>query len=377
MQRRDWLSLSGASLLTWTSLTRAALAQAPDVHLPPTRLAMAWRTAQPPAGQAADRVGILLLDWNDATARVLVDLEAPGRAHGLLALADGGFLAVAGRPGRWLLHCDRDGQVRQRLDLQAESPPRTFNGHVELADDGSSLYTTETDVGDGSSWISVRDPATLRRRGAWPLPGLDAHQLLCDGTEALMVAMGGLPRDAAGRKIHLDRMAPALLRVSTRDGSVLGRWTLDDPRLSLRHLAWAEPAPGQRLLGVALQAEHDQPTERQRAPVLAIWNGHGLHLPTHDAQAGGYAGDIAATDQGLVLSSEKTGRALLWQPQRPGRLQLVAQLGEVCALATAPQDGALVLGARLGLGRWSTRTAANLIAWPPDMAPDNHAVVLA
>ena len=39
---------------------------------------------------------------------------------------------------------------------------------------------------------------------------------------SLMVANGGIPRDAEGRKIELERMAPSLVRLDPRGGELLG-----------------------------------------------------------------------------------------------------------------------------------------------------------
>ena len=45
------------------------------------------------------------------------------------------------------------------------------------------------------------------------------------------------------------------------------RWTLADPWLSLRHLAWH---PASATLGIAMQAEHPRQADRREAPVLAL-----------------------------------------------------------------------------------------------------------
>ncbi|MCK6424045.1 MAG: DUF1513 domain-containing protein [Burkholderiaceae bacterium] len=381
--------LGRAALAGWSlaALSPAGLARSPeraDAHLllasPRQRLAAAWRSAAPGPGESADRVGILAVDWEAGTVQVQADLPAPGRAHGLLALADGGFLAVAARPGRWLLRCDRDGRVMQRVLLDDERPARTLTGHVEPSADGRWLYSGETDPGDGSGWLGVRDAATLRRVAEWRLPGLDPHQMLLDDDGRLLLALGGIPRNAAGRKVQLDRMDPSLLRLDPASGTLLGQWRLDDPRLSLRHLAWSQDAQGRTRLGVALQAEHDDPALRRRAPALAVWEGERLQLPNADAQAGGYAGDIAAgPGGGFVISAEKTERGLWWQPGAAGRMTPIAELGQACALSTwlddAGQEGVL-LAAQQGLARWHPGEPPRLLPWPQAMAPDNHWVLL-
>ena len=91
-----------------------------------------------------------------------------GRAHGLLAEPDGGFLAVAARPGRWLLRCDARGQLQTRHSIDAETPLRTLGGHVLASADGQWLYTTETDVETGASVVGVRHARTLEKLAEWP-----------------------------------------------------------------------------------------------------------------------------------------------------------------------------------------------------------------
>src|SRR5690606_14414177 len=149
---------------------------------------------------------------------------------------------------------------------------------------------------------------------------------------------GGIPRDTAGRKVELDRMAPSLVRLALDGGRLLGRWTLPDARLSLRHLAWAHgPAP---LLGLALQAEHDDADARTQAPLLAVWDRRTLTLPSRDASGGGYAGDIAVGPVGgFLLSAQKQRLGLWWHPGRPAAMTRVAELTEPCALV-ATADGA-------------------------------------
>ena len=343
---------------------------------PMYRLATAWRVPAPAAGTPPDRVGIIEIDWHAGRARVLAELVVSERAHGLLALPDGGFLAVANRPGRWLLRCDAAGRLLHRLEIGNERPARTINGHVESSADAAWLYTTETDPASGAGWVSVREARTLARVAQFQSGGIDPHQLLRAADGTLMVANGGIPRDDQGRKLGLDRMAPSLVRLDPRHGELLGQWSLADARLSLRHLAWA--AGETPFLGVALQAEHDRTEERRDAPTLAVWNGQRLLVATADARGGGYAGDLAAgPGGGFVLSAQKAGRALWWHPGAPDQLTLVAELTEPCAMATWPGSAGVLIGAARGIARWHARLAPRLLPWPMPMAPDNHCVMLA
>jgi hypothetical protein len=354
------------------------------------RLATAWRTSSSP-GVPPDRVGVLEIDWAAAQVRIASDVPVPGRAHGLLALADGGFLAVANRPGAWLLRCDASGQVQQRLSIDYERPRRTFNGHVETSGESGPgrtadwLYTTETDPGTGDSWLSVRDARTLARVSQCPAGGRDAHQFLRARDGSLLVAIGGIVRDREGRKIEAERMAPSLVHLAPGPGRVLGQWQLDDPRLSIRHLAWAREAGGALAnelggalrLGLALQAEHDEEDRRRNAPTLAVWDGASLRIATADAGAGGYAGDIAAGPRGgFIISAQKSRRGLWWHAARPERLTPVAEITEPCGLAAVDDGDGVLISAGRGVARWHAREAPAMLPWPVALAPDNHWVVL-
>lgn len=341
------------------------------------RLGAAWRTAE--GDRAVDHVGILQVDWSAGSIRITSDIRLDSRAHGLLPEAGGGFLAIATRPGRWLMRVGPDGQVVTQRRIDSESPLRTFGGHVLASADGRWLYTSETDVKDGAGWISVRDARSLERVAAWPSHGLDPHQMLlsADG-RSLFVANGGIPRDTNGKKRDLDRMDPSLVLLDLQTGQLTGQWRLDDPRLSIRHLAWNRHADGTPLLGIALQAEHDEASRRRDAPVLALWDERqGLRLATRAVGGAGYAGDISAgPGGGFMVSAQRTGEGLLWHPEAPDDWLTVARLTEPCALAAWPSPAGVLIGAARGIARWGTQAPAAMLPWPQTMNPDNHWVVL-
>jgi hypothetical protein len=395
LQRRTWLRytawlLAGGTVwapaLAQTGAASAAASPAPNALPPRVRLAAAWRGHgdTPDCGRDCDQVGVLELDWPARTVRVTSSLPVQGRAHGLLAEADGGFLAVATRPGRWLLRCDAQGQLVVRHRLDAETPLRTLGGHVLASADGQWLYTTETDTRDGSGWIGVREHRTLRRVAQWPTHGLDPHHLTLDTSGALLVLNGGIPRTADGRKTRLETMDPSLVRLDPRRGERLGQWRLDDPRLSLRHLAWGLPVQADEhgparapLLGIALQAEHDDAAQRRDAPLLALWDGQDLRLANRSVAGAGYAGDIApGPGGGFIVSGQRSHEGLLWHPDAPERWTSIARLTEPCALAAWPDRGGVLMAAGRGIGFWHPALPPAMLPWPKAMAPDNHWVVL-
>ncbi len=369
--RRRGLLLAPLAVPGWLALPAAARAAAG-----PQRLATAWRVPGASLPDSGFRIGVLDIDWTAGEVHLRSALELPTRAHGLVALPDGGFLAVANRPGTWLRRCDAMGAPVQHLDIAADTPQRRFNGHVEASADGDWLYTTETESATGTGWLSVRDARTLRRVAQCRSGGIDPHDLRLAADGSLLVANGGIVRDAAGRKMESEAMVPSLARIDPATGSLRGHWTLPDPQLSIRHMAWScGPAA---LLGLALQAEHAHADLRANAPALAVWDGRALTLPCPDTRAAGYAGDIAAGPAGgFILSAQKQGQGLWWHPGEPRNFTRIAQLTEPCAVVPSADGAGVEISAARGLARWHPEEPPRMLPWPVPLAPDNHWVRLA
>lgn len=358
----------------------AATARADDI-----RLIAAWRslhalapdgTARGPAqDKPTDYVGILAPDWQRGQVRIQSAVPVPARVHGLLAEGDGGFIACANRPGTWLLRCDADGRIAARHDLGDETGGRTLNGHAVFDPSGEWLLTTESEADTTQGWVSVRRRDTLRKEAQWSTRGIEPHELAFDADGQLLVANGGILRAAGDRKRDLDRMDSSLVRLDARSGERLGQWWLDDKRLSLRHLAIGTAAGERPLVGIALQAEHADAAERAAAPILAIWNGDELTLPSRETLGGGYCGDIAVgPDRGFYLSAERRNLVARWHADAPGRLDVIASLDKAGALAEIELGGGrgALIGSPRGLGLWHPQLDPVLLRWPVELAPDNH-----
>lgn len=365
--RRTLLRAAGAvALLPTASLPLQAAAG--------TRLAASWRDA----GQNA-WLGVLAA--RGARLAIAASLALPGRAHGLSQVAGGSLLAVARRPGDWLL---RWHPLRGTPQWQWIEPDRAFTGHVIASADGRRLYTPETDLATGQGLVGVRDAASLAKLAEWPTHGQDPHALLLDRDGELVVANGGIATQAESgrRKLDADRMDASLVRLAARDGALRGQWRLADARLSIRHLAWGRRSlQGPALLGIALQAEHDDPQARAGAPTLALFDGTALRPadPGHAADAGaplaGYGGDIAATEDGFAVSCPRAagGGVGLWAAD--GGWRGFVPLAEACALAGADGSPAPLWfgGRRAAVALATARTPLAL----PDIQLDNHWIALA
>ncbi len=377
MNRRQLL-LALATAATNAALPKLALAANPANVTRQAVLGAAWRG---PNKSDPYFAGALVANWETRKLDILYSVPLPTRPHGLLAEADGGLLVVGARPGTWLLRCDGKGEVMQQVKVDEESAATRLNGHAVVAASGDVLYTTETDQKTGRGKIGVRDRRTLRKLAEWDTHGIDPHQLLLDREGHLMVANGGVPRTPADKKYDLHRMNSSLVRIDAASGRLLRQWRLDDPRLSLRHLAWSRATEhGEALLGIAIQAEHDEAVRRAAAPVLAILDHDALRVPTHANDGIGYAGDIAAAyNGGFALSSNQAGLAQLWHPGAPEKMTPLVKMEEAYALASwsgPGKGGGVLVATGLGLVRSHPTAGPVAIPWPKPMALDNHWVLL-
>src|SRR5688572_7618621 len=177
LQRRQWLAYASSLAAPWAAPALAA-ARTP-------RLAAAWE------GQDGYQVGVLA--QHGAALAVSAAMDVPTRAHGVWVEAGGTLLAVARRPGDWLLRWRPDAaQGGNAAAWGWIEPDRAFNGHVIASPDGKLLYTTETNLENGQGLIGLRDAATLEKTGEWLTHGMDPHELLLDADGSLMVANGGI-----------------------------------------------------------------------------------------------------------------------------------------------------------------------------------------
>ena len=311
-------------------------------------------------------VGLLQAGPGPALA-VLDALPLPSRAHGLVAEAGGSVLVLARRPGEWLLRWHPGtGQAPQ---WQWLSGPRHLSGHALAPPNSPWVYTVELNHDDAAGWLVARDRQSLAARAAWPTGGVDPHMALADGPAHVLVANGGvLPPALAQGRSGAAPVRSSLVRLSLETGQQLAAWRLADTQLSMRHLA----RHAQGMVGIALQAEHEQPHARQAAPLLALFDGQRLWPAQADPRLGGYGGDIAALAEGFVISASRAPLA----HSAVGALARWSLEGNLQHLAPWPQAGAL--GEQWAAGAaWSTPLASRVDAPPQARAWDNHLAPLA
>jgi len=357
VQRRELLSralLLGASTALPAGV-RAARMPAPRDGL---RLVAAW-------ADAAGRQHLGVLRAREAALQVVRSIELPSRAHGLLVEPGGTVLAAARRPGNWVLRWSPSTGKAQWFACASD---RSFTGHLLRDPSGACLYSAETDLDSGQGLIAVRDARTFTLREEWPTHGIDPHQFIFDADGSLLVANGGVPtRPETGRaKLELDRMDPSLVRLAPRSGALLGQWRLPDPRLSIRHLA--RHADGR--LGIALQAEHDDPQAKAAAPVLAVFDGQALRTAVAPQPLAGYGGDIAATAAGFMVSVPRARGVARWT--HDGSWAGLTPLADACSLASSGSEvwaGGRSQAAACGEGALPQRRAI------ASLRLDNHWVV--
>lgn len=323
MRRREFLSLLSTSTFVALPLQAA-----------PASIAAAWR------GGRQARVGLLSADSGRYTPQAA--LEVPTRAHGLAWACDGSLLAVARRPGEWLQRQSRDGRLLAR---QWAEPDRSFNGHLLVAADGQHVFSTETAQDRDRGLLVRRVHNTLQPLDEWTTGGRDPHELLQDERGDLWVANGGIAASAETGRMRIPRagMDSSLAWLDGRHGGIRGQWRLADANLSMRHMAWGprDPSSGRHLLGIALQAEHETPTLRQGAPLLALFDGQQLRACANPPLAG-YGGDIAWTGSQWCVSATRADSLAFWHAD--GRWAGVQQLGGAGALAV--RNGQLLAGGR-------------------------------
>ena len=166
-------------------------------------------------------------------------IPVPARAHECLSLAGqaGRALIVARRPGDYLLEVDfASGRIVKQIEAGAG---RHFYGHACLLPTQGLVCTSQNDYGSGQGRLVFYDLASLKEVQSFDSGGIGPHQVkLMPDNRTLVVANGGILThpDRPREKLNLDTMEPNLSYLDLNSGDNIGRFQLDNKRLSIRHL---------------------------------------------------------------------------------------------------------------------------------------------
>ena len=279
MNRRYFIQTTAACLLAAYKTSYASCGQT---------LAIAW---DDPTGKHF--IGLLHLGTPEP--QIIARLEVPTRAHGLVCIPSGVIVAVGRRPGAWLVHWRPHGNTKPQWRWSDET--FSFNGHVLPSADQTQLYTTETDTNTAAGYLAQRDARSLQVIRRWPTHGVDPHDLKWLGSNILVANGGVLTQAETGRaKLNAGKMDSSLVLLNAQSGELAQQWRLEDPFLSIRHLA----VHANGTVGAALQAEHPEPEKRLNSPVFSLLESvqHELTAIKKVATWNGYAADITALPNG-------------------------------------------------------------------------------
>ena len=306
-------------------------------------------------------------------------LPLPGRAHDLVATADGSVAFVmARRPGRFLVKVDLHEWVV--ADTAWSPQGRHVYGHAALSSDESTLYVTENDYETGEGRIGVYNVGPpFKRVDDFSSRGIGPHDILrWPGSDYLVVANGGIrTHPNTGReKLNLETMAPSVVLIDPMNGSLLAQARPPDGwrYVSIRHMDISTNG----LVAIGMQWEGDGPSP---APV-AVWDGSGPISFTGESSRetlslGGYVGSVSFDRSGTTIAatSPHGGMTAFWEADtlRPlGSWPLV----DVCGLCTGASERSFVVTSGLGTALaidLETMTASSLaLSMESPRAWDNH-----
>jgi uncharacterized protein len=339
---------------------------------------LGWAAAGNPAflGCAKETDGSFALHGFTQTSDSVFRIPLPARGHaGARHPARAEAVVFARRPGTYALVIDvLNGKVAKTLQ-----PPAGLhlNGHGAYLQNGALLVTaeqmSETSEGRLGLWAANEN---YRRIGDLPSGGIGPHEVLAlpDGT--LAIANGGIKTLAGTRdEIGTEEMRPSLAfaDAEARLTDIL-KSAEEFHFASIRHLA----ALPNGHVAAACQWHGHKLGFPQSVPLLAMAKAGGQLKWSNASQdlwdiAKGYAGSIAATEDGLIAITAPRGNRLYIFDQT-GALVAAHTNPDVCGVAASGNgfiasngEGALL---RVDLSEIAALGAAK-VSW------DNHIVAVA
>ena len=210
--------------------------------------AQLWVSAQ---GRDTDHYG---LAWQSEKTAFLQKVGSGFRGHGVIQhpLAPHKLLMLARRPGRFGIEVDLiSARINKRFICE---PQRFLQGHGCFSQDGSVLYTSESDLCSGKGLIVLRDSLSYEVLDEFESFGMGPHELkLMPEGKTLVVANGGLHThpDSGRRILNLATMHSTLVYLDAKTGALLEQQQVAEPKASIRHLDVADD--GTVLIAMQLQ----------------------------------------------------------------------------------------------------------------------------
>lgn len=282
-------------------------------------------------------------------ASIAFQQPLPARAHHVaVSEALGCYIAVARRPGTWLVLGDlHTGAEHAQLQVPAG---RHLYGHGVFSNDARYFYTTESAFEDRDSdsglvveWAVLQGQGglSLERRREFPTLGVGPHEILLmpDGA-TLVVANGGMRTHPATERevLNLDSMQPSLVYLDRHSGSVVEQQFLPQElhQNSIRHLDVT--AAGLVAIGLQFQGE-----AWMNVPLVATHRrGEALRLldipPELHPQLQQYVGSVRFDRSGRYLAAScPRGNQLTFWDSASGALLHSLRARDACGLAAMQQ----------------------------------------
>ncbi len=274
--------------------------------------------------------GVLLND----SGQVIKYLDVPERSHAsAFNRLSGDLLFFSRRPGNEIYVFSHSGN-RFRVITAADG--RHFYGHGILDAEYRYLLTSENNYTDGRGRIVVRDVlanyAVVQDYSSY---GVGPHELVFLTPETIAVANGGIRSHPSSPRedLDVDKMAPNVAFIHWKTGKVIGVFTPENLKLSLRHIA--RLSDQEVIVGAQ---SHDWLTPQQSLVFKIDSSGRGEALISDSMFAVNrkhYIASVCAVDEKTVVTtSPKSGHLDWWKDGEWSHSIPCFDVAGVCTLPT-------------------------------------------
>lgn len=263
----------------------------------------------------------------------------------------GRVLLVGRRPGRQMFEVDLlEGRVSEVVDCQ---DGHHLCGHACFNEQGSLLYSTESNFERGEGRIVVRDALDYRLVASFDSHGVGPHQVVfMPGGRSLAVANGGLLThpDSGRTVLNGDSMRSTLALVNPETGELLNEFTLREPKASIRHLSVGDTGA----LAVGCQMQREAADHDELVPLAALYDEAGglreLSAPDELMRSmNDYVGSVCVSSAAgtAAFSSPRGDLVLAWDVQT-GAFLGYHRFADVSGLTTTVEQDSYVLSSSSG-----------------------------